>query len=136
MDRETVDEIKRHFDVVAEGLESKIQAVAEGVALTNERIDRLETNTTERFDRLDQRMDRLDERMDRLDQRMDRLEQRTDGVEQRMDRLENVVREGFTELRSMIKLSYAEIDRRLTSLETAHEALARRLALLENRFAS
>jgi chromosome segregation ATPase len=129
MDRETVDEIKRHLDVVAGGLESKIQAVSEGATLTNERIDRLETNTQERFDRLNQRMDRLD-------QRMDRLEQRTDGVEQRMDRLENVVREGFTELRSMIKLSYAEIDRRLTSLETAHEALARRLALLEKRFAS
>ncbi len=56
MDREAVDEIKRHFDVVAGRLESKIQAVAEGVALTNERIDRLESNTNERFDRLDQRM--------------------------------------------------------------------------------
>ena len=36
----------------------------------------------------------------------------------------------------MIKLSYAEIDRRLTSLETAYEALARRMALIESRFAS
>lgn len=31
MDRGTADEIKRHFDVVAEGLRSEIRTVAEGV---------------------------------------------------------------------------------------------------------
>ncbi len=31
MDRETADEIKRHFNVVAEGLRSEIRAVAEGL---------------------------------------------------------------------------------------------------------
>ncbi len=30
MDRETADEIKRHFNVVAEGLRSEIRTVAEG----------------------------------------------------------------------------------------------------------
>jgi hypothetical protein len=84
MDRETVDEIKRHFDVVAERLESKIEAVADGVALTCERIERLESSINERFDRLEQRMG---------------------GLDARMDRLESEVHEGFTELRSMIKLS-------------------------------
>ncbi len=35
-------EVKKHFDVVAESLESKIQLVAEGVLNVNEKLDRLE----------------------------------------------------------------------------------------------
>ena len=33
MDRQAVDEIKQHFGVVAEGLESKIEIIAKGHAL-------------------------------------------------------------------------------------------------------
>jgi hypothetical protein len=56
MTTEDREDIKRYFGVVAEGLESKIQLVAEGVALANDRIDRL-----------DRRMDGFDTRMDRLE---------------------------------------------------------------------
>ena len=40
MNNEQMEEIKRHFGVVAEGLEHKIQLVAEGVANVNEKLDR------------------------------------------------------------------------------------------------
>ena len=40
MNPDEMDEIKRHFGVVAEGLEHKIQLVAEGVANLNEKFDR------------------------------------------------------------------------------------------------
>ncbi len=43
MDRETADEIERHFEVVAEGVRGEVQAVAEGVASLAERIGSLET---------------------------------------------------------------------------------------------
>jgi hypothetical protein len=43
MDREAVDEIKRHFEVVAEAVRGQVQAVAEGVELLAERIGALET---------------------------------------------------------------------------------------------
>jgi hypothetical protein len=43
VDRETADEIKRQFNVVAEGLGSEIRTVAEGLSATNEKIDRLES---------------------------------------------------------------------------------------------
>jgi hypothetical protein len=49
MDRETAEELKRHFNVVAEGLRSEIRAVADGVAATNERLDRLESRIGEEF---------------------------------------------------------------------------------------
>jgi hypothetical protein len=39
--RDTASETRRHFDVVAEDLRHDIRAVAEGVAATFERVDRL-----------------------------------------------------------------------------------------------
>jgi hypothetical protein len=71
MTTEDREDIKRYFGVVAEGLESKVQQVAEGVAATNERIDRLE----------------------------------------------NEVRRGFSELGSVVKLSFGQLDARLTRVE-------------------
>jgi hypothetical protein len=38
MDRETAEEIKRHFDVVAESLRGEIRLVAEGVAGLDEKF--------------------------------------------------------------------------------------------------
>lgn len=43
MDREIADEIKRHFEVVAESVRDDVQAVAEGVGSLGERIGSLET---------------------------------------------------------------------------------------------
>lgn len=40
MTREETEEVKRHFDVVAEGLRGEIRQVAEGVANVGERLDR------------------------------------------------------------------------------------------------
>ena len=40
--KKTGEEVKRHFDVVAESLRSDIKAVAEGVDVANQRLDRLE----------------------------------------------------------------------------------------------
>jgi hypothetical protein len=51
MNSQTAEEIKRHFDIVAEGLRSEIRAVAEGVAATNERFDRLEGRMEQEFPR-------------------------------------------------------------------------------------
>ncbi|MGE0456341.1 MAG: hypothetical protein AB7O37_21395 [Vicinamibacteria bacterium] len=39
MDHETVEEIKRHFGIVVEGLESRMQLVAEGQASLRATID-------------------------------------------------------------------------------------------------
>jgi len=49
MTKEEADDIKRHFDIVAEGLRDEIRLVADGVALNSERLDRVEG----RLDRID-----------------------------------------------------------------------------------
>ena len=87
MNNEQMEEIKRHFGVVAEGLECKIQLVAEGIASVDEKLERF-----------------------------------------RQD-----VKEEFKEVKSMIKFSYAELDRRIRTLEEDFLMFKGRLDRLEAR---
>jgi hypothetical protein len=49
MDSETVEEIKRHFNVVAEGLRSEIRLLGKGLDSTNVRIDGILSRMAEEF---------------------------------------------------------------------------------------
>ena len=104
MTKEEADDIKRHFDIVAEGLRDEIRLVADGVALNSERLDRVEG-----------RLDRIDGALTSF-----RAE----------------VRHEFAEVRSAIKLSYAELDGRLTKLESSQANLQTRVERLEAKLAS
>lgn len=53
MDRETAEDIKRHFDVLGESLRSGIRAVGEGFVSTNARLDRIESAMSEKFGELE-----------------------------------------------------------------------------------
>jgi hypothetical protein len=72
MDRETVDEIKRHFGVVAEELRSDIRAVAKGQSEMRREMDAFRAELAREFE----------------------------------------------ETRALLRLSYGELDRRVTGLET------------------
>ena len=87
MDRETVDEIKRHFGVVAEGLRTEIKIVAEAVQ----------------------------------------------GVRSELVEFKRDVKEEFNEVRALIRLSYGQLDQRLTSLESDVSDLRARLEKVEAR---
>lgn len=54
-------------------------------------------------------------------------------VGERVDRLSADIKEEFTEVRSMIRFSHAELDRRLNSLETSVSDLQARVERLESR---
>lgn len=99
MDHETADEIKRHFNVVAESLRSDIRTLAEGVGGTNDRLDRVET------------------RLDRVETRLDGVETRLDRVETRLAEFETRTMAEFSETRAVIRFSFGELDRRIQSLE-------------------
>lgn len=85
MDNKQMEEIKRHFGVVTEGIEQKIQQVSEGVANVDEKLERFRTET----------------------------------------------REDFKEVKSMIKFSYAELDRRMTTVEHELFSLKARVRQIE-----
>ena len=85
MDNAQMEEIKRHFGVVIEGLESKIQIVAEGIS----------------------------------------------NVDEKLERFRQEFKEEFEEVKSMIKFSYAELDRRVQTLEESVLSLQTRMNRLE-----
>jgi hypothetical protein len=52
-------ETRRHFDVVIEHVLSRVQLVAEGVAMVGEKVDRLRGEMEQRFEQVDRRLLRL-----------------------------------------------------------------------------
>lgn len=62
MDHETAEDIKRHFNVVAESLRSDIRLVIEGLGANTDRLDRVE----DRLDRVEDRLGSLETRFDGL----------------------------------------------------------------------
>jgi hypothetical protein len=85
MDRETADEIKRHFNVVAEGLRTDIRTVAEGLAATGERFDRLDSRIEAEFNEV-KAMIRLS--FGELDRRIRSLEADVSSLRARLEKLE------------------------------------------------
>jgi hypothetical protein len=52
-------ETRRHFDVVMEHVMSRVQLVAEGVAMVDQTVDRLRDEMEQRFEQVDRRLLRL-----------------------------------------------------------------------------
>ncbi len=88
MDHETAEEIKRHFNVVAEDLRSEIRTVAEGFIATNESLDRMESRMAEEFSEV-KAMIRLS--FGELDRRIRSLETDVSSLRARLERLETRV---------------------------------------------
>lgn len=93
MDRETIEEIKRHFGVLTEGVRADIRAVAEGQQALREEFIR--------------------------------------GVQD----FRQEVRTEFQEVKAMIKFSYAELDRRVRTLEHEVVDLRSRVERIESAMA-
>jgi len=89
MNSEELDEIKRHFNGVAERLESKIALAVEV------------------------------------------LDSKIEAVDGKVSSLRIEMRDGFDEVKAMIKFSYAELDRRISTLETSFARLDARVGKLE-----
>ena len=115
MDRETVDEIKRHFGVVIEGQDAKIQLLAEGLGA---RLDRLET----RMGGLETRVGGLETRIGGLETRIGGLDTRVGGLDTRVGGVESELR-GLTQV---VQLMYSEVTGRLNDHEMRIHGLERR----------
>src|SRR3990172_7333094 len=132
MTKEEADDIKRHFDIVAEGLRDEIRLVADGVAMNSERLDRVEG----RFDSVEGKIVRVEGRLDGVDGKLVRVEGKLDRIDGELTSFRAEVRHEFAEVRSAIKLSYAELDGRLTKLESSQANLQTRVERLEAKLAS
>ena len=83
MDYETAEEIKRHFNVVAEGLRSDIRLVIEGLGANTDRLDRLEG----RFEGLEIRFEGLEIRFEGLEIRFEGLRSEFRDLKERIEPL-------------------------------------------------
>ena len=92
MDNNLIEEIKNHFDVVAEGLKDEIKLVAEGHALLNEKIDRVEGNLVDKI---------------KL------VAEGHDSIRQDIHAFREEANQEFGEVKSAIKFSYTKLDRRI-----------------------
>ena len=95
MDNETADDIKRHLDVAAEGLRSEIRAV--------------DVKADRRFDELKRHFDVVGESL-RGDIRL--VAEGLVGADERSAREFARVREEIGEVKTLLRVSYGELDRR------------------------
>ncbi|MCX6758303.1 MAG: hypothetical protein NTX14_01185 [Candidatus Nealsonbacteria bacterium] len=75
--KEFEDRIIRHFDVVSERTDGKIQILAEQIAANTEKLEEHD----QRFDQIDQRFEKIDQRFDQIDQRFEKIDQRFEKIE-------------------------------------------------------
>lgn len=80
-----VDDSRREFGVISEGLRSEIQQVAEGVVMNGERIDRFQAETARDFTEM---RSMLQFSHGDLDRRLRTLEGSSESHETRLQRLE------------------------------------------------
>ncbi len=113
-------ETMRHFDVVAEGLRGDIRQVAEGHSILVEKIGAL-----------DGRVGRVEERIDRIEIKVDALDKKVDALDEKLDGFIADTGANFDDVRSAIKFSYAELDRRVSQLENMVLQLSARVQRLE-----
>jgi len=110
VDKQAVDEIKQHFGIVAEGLESKIELIAEGHALLRAEmkagIGGVKTEVGE-----------LRSGVNVVRSEVGGLRSEVSELRSDVGSFRTEVKQDFSDVRSMIKLSYAEIDTRIGNLE-------------------
>ena len=122
MDQETAGDIKRHFDVVAEGLRSEIRVVAEGLrseihvvaeGLQSE-IRAVDEKGDRRFDDLKRHFDVVGESL-RSDIRL--VAEGVVGLDEKFTQefvtVREEIREQIGEVKSLLRVSYDDLDRRV-----------------------
>jgi len=136
MESEVIEEIKRHFDVVAESLRSDIKVIAEGHITLNRKIDELHDENEKAHQEMREEMWRavkgLSRENEKAHQQMrEENEKAHQGIHQEISDLREENEKAHQEILSAIKFSYAELDRRLTVLEEKYVNLNMRVKKIE-----
>ncbi len=112
MTNDRTDEILRHFDVVAESLHSEIRSVAEGhgmLAGGQARIEAGQQGLIVRVTGLETAQQVLAKRVEGLDAGLQNLAVGLSGLGDEVKAFRSEVAVEFSELRSMVKFSYAPL---------------------------
>jgi len=99
-------EILHQFHIISEGLIDQIKLLAEG-----------HSGIIQRLDRTDTRLEGVETKLDRVETKLDRVDTRLDGVETRLDHMARENERQHEETRALVKLSFSELDKRISNLE-------------------
>jgi DNA polymerase sigma len=128
------DEIVHQFHVVSEGVIDQVKLVADGVATVNNQLDRTRKELKEEIDNktqpIAQAVLELSGRVNALDSRVIALDSKVDRVH---EELKAEIKETRQEILAAVKFSYAELDRRITTLEKEFLELKHRVEKIETR---
>ncbi len=128
-------ENRRHIDGIAERLEAGQQRLETRQERLESRQERLESRQERLEDGLVETRRHFDVVAERLESNQQLLAEGLTALDNKLDRVEREIRrdmgEGFSEVKSMIRLSYSELDRRLHSLENTVFELRNRVEKLE-----
>ena len=143
MTHEEMEEVKRHFGVVADGLRSDIRLVAEGHAALDLKFDTMRGGVSAldlKFDTMHQEVSATDLKFDTMRQGVSALDLKLDTVRQgvsvfREEFLEfrKDVQGEFRDLRALVRFSYAELDERVKFLERELASLRTRLDQIDGK---
>jgi len=135
------DEIVHQFHVVSEGVIDQVKLVADGVATVNNQLDRTRKELKEEIDNktqpIAQAVLELSGRVNALDSRVIALDSRVIALDSKVDRvheeLKAEIKETRQEILAAVKFSYAELDKRITTLEKEFLELKHRVEKIETR---
>ena len=149
------EEIVHQFHVISEDVISQVKQVAEGVANVDEKLDRRFNELKAEIDNktqpiaqavleltgkvagLDGRVTTLDGKVVALDGKVASLDGKVVALDGKVDRsheeLKTEIRETRQEVLAAVKFSYAELDKRITTLEKEFLELKHRVEKIESR---
>ena len=121
------EEILHEFHVISEGVIDQVKQVAEGVANVNEKLDRrfneLKAEIDDKTQPIAQAVLELSGKVVALDGKVDRIHQE----------LKTEIQGTRQEVLAAVKFSYAELDKRITTLEKEFIELKHRVEKIESR---
>ncbi|PIZ44363.1 hypothetical protein COY31_02700 [Candidatus Wolfebacteria bacterium CG_4_10_14_0_2_um_filter_39_18] len=132
--KKTVDRplSERHFGVILEDIDSKLDLVVEGQGALDVKIDKVDEKLEdfkkevnykfdivfEKFDEVDQKFDKVDQKFDEVDQRFDEVDQRFDEVDQRFDEVTDELHVIRNELKEKVgRDEFVLLEKRVAALE-------------------
>ena len=125
--KKTVDRplSERHFGVILEDIDSKLDLVVEGQGALDVKIDKVDEKLEDfkkevnyKFDIVFEKFDEVDQKFDKVDQKFDKVDQRFDEVDQRFDEVTDELHVIRNELKEKVgRDEFVLLEKRVAALE-------------------
>jgi chromosome segregation ATPase len=135
------EEIVQQFHVSAEGIRDEVKQLAEGIDVVDKKVERTRQELKEEIDNktqpIAQAVVALNSKVAGLDNKVTVLHGKVTALDAKVDKshleLKTEIQETRREVLAAVKFSYAELDKRLTTLEQEFLDLKLRVEKIENR---